>query len=109
MLWFERRVVTTLVRDLDQQRRSAVVAHVDGVLRDMPEHLRAGVAAESLLLGAWARLRDPARYRDPEAGADLEPLDHSPIGLVRQYVRLLRSLVLFAEHELAPTAGAAYR
>jgi hypothetical protein len=34
---------------------------------------------------------------------DLAALDGSRIDVVRQYVRLLRGLVLFAECELAPT------
>lgn len=83
----------------DPARRAAVEAYVDGTLRSMPEHLRAGVAAESVLLGSWDRLR---RRRRGEL--DLDVLDASPVDVVRQYVRLLRGLVLFAESELAPTS-----
>lgn len=83
----------------DPARRAAVEAYVDGTLRSMPEHLRAGVAAESVLLGTWDRLR---RRRRGEL--DLDVLDASPVDVVRQYVRLLRGLVLFAESELAPTS-----
>jgi hypothetical protein len=67
---------------------------------DMPEHLRAGVVAESLLLGTW----DRARRRGSPGAVDLDPLERSRIDVVRQYVRLLRSLVLFAENELAPAS-----
>jgi hypothetical protein len=99
VLGFERRVVATLVTTTDPRRRAEVEAFVDGTLRSMPEHLRAGVAAESVLLGAWDRLR----RRDGSSTVDLDALDGSRIDVVRQYVRLLRGLVLFAECELAPT------
>ena len=102
MLWFERQVVTTLTATLDEPLRAEIESYVDETLRAMPEHLRAGMAAESLALGAWARLRGAG----PSApGASLERLESSRLDPVRQYVRLLRSLVLFAEHELGPTAA----
>ena len=99
MLGFERRVVAGLVTATDPERRAAIESFVDRTLRSMPEHLRAGVAAESILLGAWDGLRRRGR---PEP-VDLAALDGSRIDVVRQYVRLLRGLVLFAECELAPT------
>jgi hypothetical protein len=98
VLGFERRVVATLVTTADPRRRAEVEAFVDGTLRSMPEHLRAGVAAESVLLGTWDRLR----RRGGSDTVDLAALDGSRIDVVRQYVRLLRGLVLFAESELAP-------
>ena len=97
MLWFERQVVTTLTATLDEGLRAEVEAYVDETLRAMPEHLRAGMAAESVALGAWARLRGTG---GSAAGASLDRLETSRLDPVRQYVRLLRSLVLFAEHEL---------
>jgi hypothetical protein len=100
VLGFERRVVATLVTTPDPRRRAEIEAFVDGTLRSMPEHLRAGVAAESVLLGAWDRLR----RRDGSDAVDLAALDGSRIDVVRQYVRLLRGLVLFAECELAPAS-----
>ena len=103
MLWFERQVVAGLTGSLDPSHRAAVESFVDGALAALPEHIRAGVAAESVLLGAWARLA-AARFGRPSA-VTLEALESSPIGPVRQYARLLGSLVLFAEHELAPGAG----
>ena len=98
MLRFERQVVATLLTAPDQPTRSAVEAFVDGTLRTMPEHLRAGVVAESLAFSALARLRHPGG----DLAAFLHRLERAPIGLVRQYVRLFRSLVLFGEQELAP-------
>ena len=104
MLWFEREVVATLVSPtLDDQQRSAVEAYVDDSLRSMPEHLRAGVAAESLAFGTWTRLQDLlGSYDRGSMNARLERWKASRFDPVRQYVRLLQSLVLFAEHELAP-------
>jgi hypothetical protein len=99
MLWFERQVVTTLTASLDEGLRAEIEAYVAETLRAMPEHLRAGMAAESLALGVWARLRGAGAGRSVP-GASLDRLETSRLDPVRQYVRLLRSLVLFAEHEL---------
>ena len=60
MLWFEREVVGALTDSPDQPLRSSVESFVDGSLRDMPEHLRAGVAGESVLLGDLRRRPAPA-------------------------------------------------
>jgi hypothetical protein len=103
MLWFERQVVATLVNPaLEERLRNSVESYVDNTLRCMPEYLRAGVAVESLLFGAWPRVaytlgrldaEDVKRRIDRWSTSRLDPL--------RQYVRLLHSLVLFAENELA--------
>ena len=102
MLWLERRVVDTLVQAPEADRRAAITAYVDGALKVMPEAIRAGVAAESLLLGAWPALRTSVGRLD-EAGfeAQVARWEHSRVGLIRQYVRALHSLVLFAELEMA--------
>lgn len=102
MLSYERRVVDALVAPLDPGLREPVTAYVEGTLRAMPEHLRAGVAGESLLLGSWSWARSRLRRTPQDATADLTSMERSPVGLVRQYPRLLRSLVLFASHELEP-------
>ena len=105
MLWFEREVVGALIESPDQPLRSSIESFVDGSLRDMPEHLRVGVAGESLLLGAYvAGLRRAGRLDpgDREAlVARLESWETSPVGVVRSYVRMMKSLVVFAENELA--------
>jgi hypothetical protein len=95
VLAFERQVVASLTERVDPRRRAAVAAWVEGCLDDMPEHLRAGVGAQSMMLGAVARVA----HRPTSSLVDA--LDRSPITLLRQYPRLFRSLVLFAEHELA--------
>jgi hypothetical protein len=103
MLWFERRVVTTLTRDIHERHRPEVVEYVDAALRSMPEYLRAGVAAESIALGALPRVRAAfGRLDDDAVTRLLARLDASAIDPVRQYVRLLSSLVLFAREELVP-------
>jgi hypothetical protein len=96
MLDFERQLVATLTAGDDADLRRRVGEFVEGSLHAMPEHLRLGVLAESVAFAAWARLRP---------GRDIVGLlEGSPIPLVRQYVRLFRSLVLFAEQEMAPAA-----
>ena len=98
MLGFERRMVAALTTTADPVVRAGVEGWVDDTLRDMPEHLRLGVVAESIGLGAWARLRSLSDGADD--AALLRSFEASPLWPVRQYVRLLRSLVLYAENEL---------
>lgn len=111
MLWFEREVVAALVGSDDPGVRSSVEAFVDGSLRDKPEHLRLGLAGEAILLGGYAAaLRALGRLDDDDALlALLQSWETGPIGVVRQYVRAMRSLVTFAENELvsAPPRAAA--
>jgi hypothetical protein len=117
VLWFERQVVGTLMDPtLDATTRSAVESYVSTTLRSMPEHLRAGVAAESMVLGAssWMEQRIGRLTRLPQAPlrsafgdegrlrTRVDSWKTSKIDPIRQYVRLLESLVLFAENELGP-------
>jgi hypothetical protein len=104
MLWFERQVVGRLISPtVDLHWRRQIEAYVDGALRAMPEHLRAGVTAESLVLGARPWLQRAIGRLDPSwLDQRVERWGASRIDVVRQYVRLLRSLVLFAESELVP-------
>jgi hypothetical protein len=110
MLWFEREVVGTLIAGSAPEARSAIEAFVDASLRDMPEHLRLGVVGESVLLGTYAGvLRATGRLPAGDARALAELLDGwetSRIGVLRQYVRMMKSLVAFAENELTPEAAA---
>lgn len=104
MLWFERQVVGTLMSPaLDADARTAVESYVATTLRSMPEHLRAGVAAESIALGGWSWIEDRVgRLSEQHLQARVARWRTSPLDPVRQYVRLLHSLVVFAENELAP-------
>jgi hypothetical protein len=102
VLSFERQVVGALMSPaLDPSARAAVESYVSESLHAMPEYLRAGVIAESLVFGAGTRLR---RGNDAGLRARIDGWKTSRIDFVRQYVRLLQSLVLFAENELAPSA-----
>ncbi|HZA76959.1 MAG TPA: hypothetical protein VE623_11280 [Acidimicrobiales bacterium] len=108
MLWFEREVVGALIRSRDPVVRSAVEAFVDGSLRDKPEHIRLGVSSESLLLGAYVRARRALGLLDGDDALArlLESWESGRVGVVRQYVRAMKALVLFAEGELAPAGTA---
>jgi hypothetical protein len=95
MLQFERDVVATLLTKPDAALSARVTDFVDGTLRDMPQLIRAGVAVESVVLSAAVRL-----WPGASTGRAIEVLDRSPVMPLRQYGRLFRSLVLFAENEL---------
>jgi len=97
MLTVERRVVADLTRAADPGRRAAVLGWVERSLDDMPDGLRLGVKAESMAIAAWAAVARPA-----DLEALLTWMEACPIGVVRSYPRLFRSLVLFAELELEP-------
>jgi len=107
VLWFERQVVGTLMSpSLDADARTAVESYVATTLQSMPEHLRAGVAAESIVLGGWSWLADHAgRLDEGRLRARVARWKISKLDPVRQYVRLLDSLVVFGENELAPEGG----
>lgn len=83
----------------DADHRARVEAWVEGSLDDMPELLRLGVLAESVLLTGWRRLRPSTSVADL-----LAAMERAPVGLLQQYPRLFRSLVLFGDLELAPSA-----
>ncbi len=104
MLWFERQVVGTLMSPtLDAAARTTIESYVASTLQSMPEHLRAGVAAESIVLGAgsWVEHR-LGRFDERRVGTRVARWKTSKIDFIRLYVRLLESLVLFAENELVP-------
>jgi hypothetical protein len=98
MLPYERQVVDALISSDDPARRRAVADHMSAVLTAMPEHLRAGFIGETVLLTTWSAVR--RRGRPQDMAAELAWLEAHPIGLVRQWFRALRSLVLFAELEM---------
>jgi hypothetical protein len=93
VLRFERQAAGVLADAIDSRQRAAVERWVDASLRDMPRHLRAGVAVISLGLGTWTRVTRRA------PGDVVTATARSPIPAVRQYQRLLRSLVVFAAME----------
>jgi hypothetical protein len=100
MFWLEGRVVSALAGEDDARTGGAVSEFVGSSLAAMPQHLRLGVALESVGLGVWVRLRHGL---DPDARTirhSIAGWEHNPIGVVRQYPRLLSSLVIFAQQEL---------
>jgi hypothetical protein len=102
VLWFERQVVDRLVSTPDPRRRADITAYVDGTIAAMPEHLRGAIGAASLAFGGWFTVFRPRRGARDVTTTDplVHALDTSWIPPMRQYVRLFRSLVLFAEQEL---------
>ncbi len=106
MLWLERQVVATLAADVEPRRRLALEDYVDGVLHAMPEHLRFGVAGESLVLGSGEWLARHLGSRRSLADR-IDAWEQSRIGVIRQYVRLFSSLVMFADQELPHDEGGA--
>ena len=92
MLGFERRVVSALVDDVDAAARTRIEAWVEVSLDDLPDVVRLGVRAQSVVLGLWYRTRPDAVL--------VERLQDSPLWPVRGYLRAIRSLVLMARHEL---------
>jgi hypothetical protein len=95
MLGFEREVVAALLTVEEADVRGRVEQWVEGSLRTMPELIRLGLAVQSVVFGAvFGLLRIPA-------GRAVTLLEKSPLMPMRQYVRALRSLVLFGEQELA--------
>ena len=99
MLWFERQLVASITATGDHGARASVEAFVDGTLRSMPEHLRAGIGVVSVAFGALRLRGDRAGGLSPRV---VRLLEEGPLPPLRQYVRLFRSLVLFAEQELVP-------
>ncbi len=93
---------------LDDRSRAAVESYVSDTLRSMPEHLRVACSPNHCS-SALPTLVAHALGRDDDAAlrARLEHWSTSRIDFVRQYVRLLHSLVLFAENELAGEAAVA--
>lgn len=98
MLSYERRIVAALLTSTDPAQARSIGTYVGSSLAAMPEVLRAGIAGLSVALGAWATLRRLAGRSRTDA-AELAWLEAHPVGLVRQWLRALRSLVMFAEQE----------
>ncbi len=105
MLPYERQVVDALLGSDDPDRREAVSEHVGATLAAMPELLRAGLVGETVMLTAWSAAR--RRGRPFDDADEVAWLDGHPIGLVRQWIRALRSLVLLAENEMLDADHAA--
>ena len=105
---FRRAVVATVLSDAAAPEAGDVEDDVQRFVADgigaMPPHLRLGVRALEVLLAAATVLRsrhDLARLGPDERLAQVRSWETSRLGPANQYVRLIRSLVLFAAHERA--------
>lgn len=106
MFSYERRIVSSLLVTDDPTLRREVEDFVDGALSDMAELLRVGIVVITVALTVHAGAR--ALVGAPRTGpAEVAWLKAHPIGLVRQWVRALQSLVLFAENEKAEAGSCA--
>ena len=99
MLWLEQCVVAALAGADDLRTDGAISEFVRSSFAAMPQHLRLGVAGESLVLGAWVRVRHGSQPSPDSMRRALSSWEHSPVGVIRQYARLLSSLVIFAQQE----------
>ena len=100
MLWLEEQVVSALTANESPQQQAAIAHYVDGCLRAMPEVLRLGVAAESLLFGTATRVAGRFSPKQIAVARCLKWCERSPVDVIRQYPRLFNSLVVFASLEL---------
>ena len=94
MLGFERRVVAALTDDVDSAARAQIEHWVEVSLDDLPDAVRLGIRAQSIVLGLW--------YRTRPDDVLVDRLQESPLWPVRGYLRAIRSLVLMSKHELEP-------
>jgi hypothetical protein len=102
---FERSVVATIL-DASGVALAGVEEDVQRFVRDgvraMPIHLRAGVRTLERFLGARALARHGRPFAALDTGqraSELRAWGRSRLDPVRQYVRLVRSLTLFAAYE----------
>lgn len=95
--------MTALAGADDERTGGAISEFVHTSFAAMPQHLRLGVVGESLVLGAFVRARYAPKPSDADVLAAMTAWEHNPIGVIRQYARLLTSLVTFAQQELMPT------
>ena len=88
--------------ELAGERLADAATFVDQQVSAMPAHLRFGVEAGGVFLRTYARLRRRAAFNDLD-NADRQRLVaewlSSPLPPVGQYVRVLRSLALYAAQE----------
>lgn len=106
MFPYERRVVSALLTTTDPVQRHEVTGFVDHALGAMPEFLRLGIASLSVGLTAWDALRRLVGM-GRSGPDDVAWLRGHRLGLVRQWVRALQTLVLFAENEKMEAATCA--
>jgi len=103
---FRRAVVATVLEDAAAPATEDVAEDVQGFVADgvgaMPLHLRLGVFSLEVLLAMDTLARSGKPF--PRLGSDqrlarVRSWETSRLGPANQFVRLIRSLVLFAAHE----------
>ena len=102
---FRSRIIDALLEPLDPTQRGATEAFIAGSLADLPQHLKIGIALDSVLLEALTRVTHGGRIPDDATLRELiARWEANPLTPIRQYARLLSSLVLFADQETLPEA-----
>lgn len=105
MTSFQSRVVHALLGPVEPAVRPAVQAFVEDSLADMPHHLRLGIGLDSILLEGLTRATHSGRIPDDASLRDqVLRWESNPLTPIRQYARLLSSLVLFGDQENRPAA-----
>lgn len=100
---FKSRIIDALLAPLEPTQRGATEAFIAGSLADLPQHLKIGIAVDSMLLEALTRATHGGRIPDDETLRELiTTWESNPLTPIRQYARLLSSLVLFADQETRP-------
>lgn len=100
---FRSRILEAYLAPLTPTQRGTAEAFIAGSLRDLPHHLRIGLAADSILLEAITRATHGGRIPDDATLRELVTRwEANPFTPIRQYARLVTSLVLFADQETTP-------
>jgi hypothetical protein len=102
VLWLEERIVDVLTADQAPDRRREIERYVDGSLDAMPAVLRLGVGAISIALGVPTRVASLVTKGQTATAYAIRACAKSRIDILRQYERLLNSLVVFAALEFEP-------
>lgn len=90
-----------MIEPIDLTRKAAVENFVAGSIADLPQHLRLGIIADSILLESITRFTHRGKIPDSESlRALMESWESNPFTPIRQYARLFTSLTLFADQEL---------
>lgn len=97
---FRTRIIDALLEPLSPTQRGRAEAFITGSLADLPQHLKIGLALDSVLLEALTRAGHGGRVPDNAALRTLVgDWERHPLTPIRQYARLVSSLVLFADQE----------
>lgn len=97
---FTNRILDALMAPLEPTQRGTTEAFIAGSLGDLPQHLKFGIAVDSILLETYTRATNGGRIPDADTlRAVVARWESNPLTPIRQYARLLSSLVLFADQE----------